>query len=189
MAIMTSELTERAAPSAPISDRTFGIAVALLTAAVLSFLFWLIYFNSGQPGHSASGSSVLPKVSAILNGVSAVAIALALVAVKKRSYRLHAGFILCAVLASACFLVNYVYYHLHHGDTPYTGTGWLRPVYFTILVTHVVLSMVVLPLILTSVFLAISRRFEKHRRVSRYSWGVWMYVSVTGVAIYALLHA
>jgi putative membrane protein len=183
-----TELT-RAPLSSAVSDRTFALAAAILTVVVMSFLVWLVYFNTGQPEHTAAGSSVLPKVSATLNGVSAVAISGALVAAKKRRFRWHAGFMIFAVLTSAAFLANYVYYHLHHGDTPFTGTGWIRPVYFTLLISHILLSMIVFPLILTSVFLAASRRFATHRRVSRYTWAIWMYVSLSGVGIYALLHA
>lgn len=183
-----TELTREPPTASVVSDRTFGVAIAGLTAVVMSFLIWLVYFNTGQPEHAAAGSSVLPKVSATLNAVSAVALALALAAVKRRQYRWHAGLMLFAVLASAAFLANYVYYHLHHGDTPFTGSGWIRPVYFAILISHILLSMLVLPLILTSLFLAATRRFATHRRVSRYTWGIWMYVSVSGVGIYALLH-
>lgn len=183
-----------ARPSLPggvysVSDRAFGVSVAVVTVSVMSFLVWLIYFNAGDPGHTAAGSSVLPKVSAVLNSVSAVAVTAALVAIRKKKYRLHAGLMIFALVASACFLVNYVYYHLHHGDTPFTGTGAIRPVYFTILITHILLSVIVFPMILTSVFLAVSRRFVMHRRLSRYTGAIWLYVSVSGVAIYALLHA
>lgn len=172
-----------------VSDRTFGAALAVVTVSVMSFLIWLIYVNVGDPGHAAASSSVLPKVSAVLNGVSAAAVSAALVAIARKNYRLHAGLMSLALVASACFLANYVYYHLHHGDTPFTGTGVIRPVYFTILVSHILLSIVVFPLILTSVFLAASRRFAVHKRLSRYTAATWLYVSLSGVAIYALLHA
>jgi putative membrane protein len=177
--------TER---SSPVSDRIFAVGAAVATVAVMSFLVWLVYFNAGEPAHAAAGSSVLPKVSASLNALSATLIAAAFVAVRKRKYRLHAALMLSAVVTSACFLANYVYYHLHHGDTPFTGTGLVRVVYLAILITHILLSMVVFPLILTSIFLAVTRRFPTHRRVSRYTWGIWMYVSVSGVVIYAMLH-
>ena len=172
----------------PVSDRVFAVGAGLATVAVMWFLVWLVYFNAGQPEHAAAGSSVLPKVSASLNALSASLIAAALVAVRKRKYRLHAGLMLSAVVTSACFLANYVYYHLHHGDTPFTGTGVVRVVYLAILITHILLSMIVFPLILTSIFLAVSRRLATHRSVSRYTWGIWMYVSVSGVVIYAMLH-
>lgn len=183
-----TELTRELPSAATGYDRTFGLVTAGLTTVVMSFLVWLVYFNSGQPDHAAASSSILPKVSATLNGVSAVALAAALFAVKRRQYRWHAGLMLFAVTTSAAFLANYVYYHLHHGDTPFTGVGWIRPVYFTVLISHILLSMVVFPLILTSIFLAATRRFATHRRVSRYTWAIWMYVSVSGVTIYALLH-
>ncbi len=153
----------------------------------MSFLIWLIYFNAGDPGNAAASSSILPKVSAVLNGVSAALVTAALVAIRLKKYRTHAGLMILAIVASACFLANYVYYHLYHGDTPFTGTGLVRATYFAILISHIALSFIAFPLILTSVFLAVSRRFTTHRRVSRYTAAIWLYVSVTGVVIYALL--
>jgi putative membrane protein len=176
------------APPAP-STRPFFVVNATTTAAVMTFLIWLVYFNKGTPGDAAATSSVLPALNAALNGVSAAFIAAALWAIKKRRIRLHATLVLAGVFASGCFLVSYIYYHLHHGDTRYTGTGWIRPVYFTILISHVLLSMVTFPMILTSLFQAVSRRWRAHRRLSPYTWAAWMYVSVSGVVVYVLLHA
>jgi len=85
-------------------------------------------------------------------------------------------------------VVNYVYYHFAHGDTRFTGTGWIRPVYFTILVSHVLISVVAFPMILTSLFLALSGRIDLHRRASRVTWLAWLYVSVTGVAVFFFLY-
>lgn len=187
---MTQSVEQIGSPpprSGPLSVRSFSIAAAITTIAVMSFLIWLIYFNPGTE-HAAASSSVLPAVSALLNGLSATLVAAAYVAVKKRKYRLHAGLMIAGVVASACFLINYIYYHLHHGDTPFTGTGWIRPVYFTLLISHIFLSMVAFPMILTSLFLAASSRLKTHRKVSRYTWVIWMYVSVTGVLIFFLLH-
>ena len=95
---------------------------------------------------------------------------------------------IAAVVASACFVVNYVYYHLHHGDTLFTGTGWIRPVYFSILISHILVSAIAFPMILTSLFLALTKRLRTHSRVSRYTWLAWLYVSITGVVVFFMLY-
>jgi putative membrane protein len=92
-----------------------------------------------------------------------------------------------ALLASAAFLVSYVLYHSVHGDSKFAGHGSVRPVYFFILITHVGLSAVALPLILSSFFLSLSGRYAAHKRLSRYTLPIWLYVSVTGVLVFALL--
>ena len=88
---------------------------------------------------------------------------------------------------SALFFISYVVYHNYHGDTKFTGTGPVRPLYFFILITHIVLSAVVVPMILLSFFLALSGRLAAHSRLSRYTFPVWLYVSVTGVLVFAML--
>lgn len=175
-------------PAPDPSTRIFVAANAVATLAVMTFLVWLIYFNRGTPGSAAAVSATLPAVNAVLNGISAVLILGAFIAVKQRLYKLHATLMVAALTASACFLGGYVYYHLHHGDTRFAGTGWVRPIYFTILISHIALSVAAFPMIVTSMFLALRRRFATHRRVSRYTWAAWMYVSVTGVLVYLLLH-
>jgi putative membrane protein len=168
--------------------RSFGLVNAGVTACVIAFLVWVVYFHGGTPGHSAATSTTLPALNAFLNGLSAVLIIAGRIAIHKRLRRLHTTLMLAAVAASACFVASYVYYHMHHGDTPFPGTGWIRPVYFTILISHIVMSAVALPMILTSVFLALSGRLVKHRRVSRFTWLAWLYVSVTGVVVFFMLY-
>jgi putative membrane protein len=92
-----------------------------------------------------------------------------------------------ALLASAAFLVSYVLYHSVHGDSKFAGHGGVRPVYFFILITHVGLSAVALPLILSSFFLSLSGRYAAHKRLSRYTLPIWLYVSVTGVLVFVFL--
>jgi putative membrane protein len=181
---MTS--SPQAVPDARL--RSFGFANAAVTVCVLAFLVWVVYLRGGTPGDAAATSTLLPAISAGLNGLSAALIVVGRVAIRRRRSRLHAALMAAAVVASACFVVNYVYYHLHHGDTKFTGTGWIRPVYFTILISHVVTSAIAFPMILTSLFLALSGRLRTHRRVSRYTWLAWLYVSVTGVAVYFFLY-
>lgn len=94
-----------------------------------------------------------------------------------------------SVASSALFLVSYIVYHSVHGDTKFAGQGLVRPLYFFILISHVLLSAMALPLIFFSLFFSLSSRFPKHKAVARYTLPVWLYVSVTGVLVFALLRA
>ena len=88
----------------------------------------------------------------------------------------------------ALFLANYIYYHFSQGDTHFAGQSVVRPIYFTVLISHVLLSVVTFPMILTSFYLGLSNRLVTHRRLSKWTWAGWMYVSVTGVVVYFILH-
>src|SRR5688572_4567105 len=162
-------------------------ALALGTL-VTAFLVWLVYFNEGSPRESAVVGS-LPAVNASLNSLSAAFLVAGYVAVRRGNWRRHVRLMFAALGTSALFLVSYVVYHHYHGDTKFLGTGAVRPVYFFVLVSHIVLSIVVVPMILLSFFLALSGRWAGHRRLSRYTLPVWLYVSVTGVLVFVMLKA
>ena len=169
-----------------LTPKQFGATNALVTLAAMSFLVWVVYFHEGNGG--ASRATSLPLINAILNGTSAVLIALGLWAIKQRKRTLHIRLMTVAFASSALFLVNYVYYHFSHGDTHFAGQGVVRPIYFAVLISHVLLSMVTFPMILTSFYLGLSNRLAAHRRLSKWTWAGWMYVSVTGVLVYSMLH-
>ncbi len=175
-------------PSPPVSlsPRQFGAANALVTGVAMGFLVWLIYFHEGNDGATRAAS--LPLINAILNGTSAVLICLGRLAIRAGRRTLHMQLMFAGFAASALFLVNYVYYHFSQGDTHFPGQGVVRALYFAVLIIHVLLSMVTFPMILTSFYLGLSDRIETHRRLSRWTWAGWMYVSVTGVAVYFMLH-
>jgi putative membrane protein len=129
----------------------------------------------------------MPAVNAICNALSALCLVAGFVAIRRRAIRLHRVCMVCAFVLSTVFLVGYLAYHFVHGDTPFTGTGLLRVVYFLILTTHIVLSITVVPLSLTSFYFAITRAFSRHRRLNRVFLPIWLYVSITGVVIFFLL--
>ena len=166
-------------------------AITLLGASILALLFWLLYFRNAASAAGDARTSdliaVLPAVNALLNAISSVLLVLGYVAVRRRQYARHIRLMLSAVGSSALFFVGYVVYHSFHGDTKFLATGVIRPIYFFILITHIAFSAAAVFLILTSLFLALSGRLATHRRVSRITFPVWLYVSVTGVLIFALL--
>ncbi|MFP8874812.1 MAG: DUF420 domain-containing protein [Myxococcota bacterium] len=172
--------------SVGLSPKQFGATNAVLTLAVMSFLIWLIYFHDGDGG--SSSAETLPRVNAILNAISAVLISLGLWAIKQRKRTLHMRLMSSAFASSALFLITYVYYHSLHGDTHFAGEGVVRPIYFALLISHIVLSMVTFPMILTSFYLGLTDRIETHRRLSKWTWAGWFYVSITGVVVYFMLH-
>jgi putative membrane protein len=132
--------------------------------------------------------SYLPTLNAALNSVSAALLAAGYVAIRRKRIPLHRAWMVSAFAVSALFLVSYVIYHAEAGSRPFQGRGWIRPVYFAILITHVVLAAAIVPMALCTLARALGGRFEAHRRIARWTWPVWMYVSVTGVAIYLLLY-
>jgi putative membrane protein len=99
----------------------------------------------------------------------------------------HMRFMLTATTFSGLFLVSYIVYHFFHGDTKFLGQGWIRPVYFFILISHIGLSMVALPLIMATLWWALRKQFRFHRRIARWTFPIWLYVSVTGVIVYFVL--
>jgi uncharacterized membrane protein YozB (DUF420 family) len=132
--------------------------------------------------------SDLPALNATLNGAAAILLALGYAFIRNRRRTAHKWCMLGALLVSALFLTSYVIYHANVGSKPFAGTGAIRYVYFAILITHVVLAAAIVPLVVMTVWRALSGRFVEHRRIARITWPLWMYVSVTGVVIYLMLY-
>jgi uncharacterized membrane protein YozB (DUF420 family) len=132
--------------------------------------------------------SVLPTVNATLNGIAGVFLLAGFASIRAGRIPLHRAFMLAAVVTSALFLVSYLTYHFQAPVTPFQGRGAERAVYFTILVTHIVLAAAVVPLALLTLYRALRGRFEAHRRLARWTLPIWLYVSVTGVLVYLMLY-
>lgn len=133
-------------------------------------------------------SSILPTVNATLNATSATLLVIGFVFVRAGRQKAHRRCMLGAVSASVLFLVSYIIYHYTAGATPFTGEGWIRPVYFTILGTHTLLAIVIVPMVAITLIRALRGRFARHRAIARWTFPIWLYVSVTGVLIYWLLY-
>jgi len=128
----------------------------------------------------------LPAVNAALNFASAVLLASGYLFIRQKNVVFHRACMVSAFLVSTAFLVSYVTYHLHAGHVAYQGH--LRAVYFTILISHSILAMAIVPLVLRTLFLALRSRFDSHRQLARWTLPIWLYVSVTGVVIYEMLY-
>lgn len=130
----------------------------------------------------------LPAVNATLNATSGVLLLIAYLLIRARRIEQHRAVMLAAFTTSTLFLVSYVIYHAQVGSVPFTRHGWVRPLYFAILITHVTLAAVVLPLAIVTLSRGLKRRYPQHRRIARWTFPIWMYVSVTGVLVYVLLY-
>ena len=125
---------------------------------------------------------------AVLNGASAVLVATAHAQIRRGQVAAHRALMLAAVCTSSLFLVFYLCYHEHVGNVRFAGQGWSRPVYFTILISHPLLAVAVVPLVIITLTLGLRGRFPKHRRIARWTYPIWIYVSCTGVIVYLMLY-
>lgn len=157
-----------------------------LSALIMGFLFWLIYFREGSAS-DPSRYAFLPTLNVFLNATSALAVTIGIWQIKRGNKKAHAVCMITATVASAFFLIGYIVYHELIGDTKFVGEGWIRPVYFFILITHILLSIAVVPMILITLFMAAAREWGRHRKIARWTYPVWLYVSVTGILIYLML--
>jgi putative membrane protein len=161
------------------------LAIIALSAVIASFLIWLIYFKGKV--EAPDWVAMLPAANATFNSLSALCLVCGYINIRRRRPIIHMRFMLSATVFSGLFLVSYITYHFFHGDTRFPAYGWIRPIYFSILISHIGLSMVALPLILATLWFALRKQFRFHRRVARWTFPIWLYVSVTGVIVYFIL--
>jgi len=162
-------------------------AIGTLSTLVAAFLIWLIYFK----GRTAAPEWVasLPAANAAFNSLSALCLLAGYGRIRRRRVAAHKRFMLAATCFSGLFLASYITYHSFHGDTRFPGQGWVRPAYFALLISHIGLSMVALPLIFATLYFGLGAQFGFHRKVARWTFPIWMYVSVTGVLVFLVLRA
>jgi putative membrane protein len=132
--------------------------------------------------------SQLPTINATLNSLSAVFLFTGYLFIRSKKPGAHRACMLVAFACSILFLVSYLVYHYHVGSVPFKGRGWIRPVYFTILFTHTILAVAVVPLAIITLIRALREKFPAHRRIARWTFPIWLYVSVTGVVVYWMLY-
>ena len=163
-----------------------SIIAAILGVSVVAslFLFWLVYYHA--PADTQHTRLLfLPSLNALFNGLSAIALVVGLTYVKSRKIKQHRAAMFTAFLFSTLFLVSYILNHALHGEyrLPIAHTGLLWNTYFWMLLSHILLSVFALPLILITFFFSLSERFEQHRKIARWTFPIWLYVSVTGVLV------
>ena len=132
--------------------------------------------------------SYLPHLNACLNGTSAVLLFTGYTFIRSRNVNAHRACQIAALVVSLLFLASYLTYHYNHGSTRFLGTGLVRPIYFTILTSHTILAVVIVPLVILTFYRAFRGDFLRHRRIARITLPLWLYVSVTGVIVYLMLY-
>ncbi|MGO9062365.1 MAG: DUF420 domain-containing protein [Candidatus Binataceae bacterium] len=135
-----------------------------------------------------SSVPLLATVNASLNAIAAVFLGAGFYFIRRRQIAAHRVCMLIAFAVSVVFLVCYVIYHIQVGDVRFQGHGAVRPIYFTILISHIILAVTTVPLAIMTLSRALRSRFDKHRRIARWTWPIWMYVSVTGVIVYLMVY-
>jgi putative membrane protein len=172
---------------APSSNtRPVIAAILIVSAAATVFLFWLIYVHPAADAASVR-LAFLPALNALLNGLSATALLLGFTFIRAHRISAHRAAMITAFGFSTLFLVSYILHHALHGDVRYPVHAALRMVYLPLLASHILLAIVALPLILVTFFFSLAGRIPQHRKVARWTFPLWLYVSVTGVVTYVML--
>jgi putative membrane protein len=135
-----------------------------------------------------TAATFLPHVNAALNALSTILLATGFVFIRAQDRALHRKFMLAAIIVSAVFLASYLVYHFTAPIFVFKGTGWIVPVYYVILVTHVILATIVTPMIFVTAWRALHGNFDRHKKLARWTFPIWLYVTVTGVVIYVMLY-
>jgi putative membrane protein len=170
-----------------VRDRVVLPVIGVLSLAIVGVVGVLLLGHTPGAGGRADVAS-LPTLNAFLNGTSAVLLIAGWLFIRQRRVGAHRVCMLAAFCVSMLFLVSYVVYHALAGSRSFTGQGWVRSVYFPLLISHIVLAAVMVPFVLTTLYRALGGDFERHRRLARRTLPVWLYVSVTGVVVYYFLY-
>lgn len=160
--------------------------IALVSVAALLVLGTLMLGRA--PAAGALDVAILPTVNAVLNTISAVLLTAGFVSIRRRNVAAHRACMLAAFAVSVLFLACYLVYHYQAGSRPFGGHGWIRPLYFGLLVSHIVLAAAIVPLALTTIYRGLSGQLDRHVPIARWTLPIWLYVSVTGVVVYWLLY-
>jgi putative membrane protein len=177
-----------ASSSPAASTRPAVIAIIGISIVATLFLFWLIYIHPAADAASVE-LTFLPALNALLNGLSASALLIGFTFIRARKVSAHKAAMFTAFAFSSLFLVSYIVNHALHGESHYPGSGLIRTIYLVILTSHVLLSVIALPMVLITFFFSLSGRIPMHRKIARWTFPIWLYVSVTGVVVYAMLAA
>ncbi|MBT3541918.1 MAG: DUF420 domain-containing protein [Flavobacteriaceae bacterium] len=154
--------------------------VSIIIPLVVAFLFTVRIPN-------VESLSFLPPIYATINGLTSILLITALWAIKNKKIKLHEGLMKTAIGFSLLFLLMYVAYHMTSDSTPYGGEGVVRYIYFFILITHIFLSIGIIPMVLITYVRAISKQFADHKKIARYTFPIWLYIAITGVVVYLMI--
>ncbi len=170
-----------------ISEKKYNVWITILSVAIPLVVALLFKVKLKDFGFDVKPLSFLPPIYATINGITAVVLVWAVISIKNGKRKLHENLMKTAIALSVAFLGMYVAYHMTAEATKYGGEGIMKLVYFLILISHIVLSIVVIPLVLVTYVRALSQRFDKHKKLAKITFPIWLYVAVTGVIVYLMI--
>jgi putative membrane protein len=162
----------------------FIVIVSILIPVVVALLFSV---KLKDYGINVEPLSFLPPIYATINGITAVVLVAGVLAIKNGKRKLHERLMTAAIALSVAFLVMYVAYHMTSDSTKFGGEGIIRPIYFFLLITHIILSIAVIPIVLITYVRALANKFDKHKKIAKITFPIWLYVAVTGVVVYLMI--
>lgn len=169
-----------------VKQRNYTPLIVILTI-VINALVAVLYFMPKYEGFSDLDITFLPFFNAVMNSFTFVFLVAALISIKQKNIKLHKRFVFLAFSTTTLFLLSYVTYHAMADSTVFGGEGFIQYVYYFILITHIILSIIIVPLALLSVANGLNMKIEKHRKISRWTMPLWLYVSLTGVLVYIMI--
>jgi len=168
-------------------EKKYNVWVWLLSIVIPLFVALLFTVNLQKLGYDVKPLSFLPPIYATINGITAVLLFVAVAAVKKGNVRLHEKLIKICIACSIAFLLMYVAYHMTSIETKFGGEGIIRPIYFFILISHILMSIIIIPFVLFTFVRGISGSYQRHKKLARITYPMWLYVTITGVIVYIMI--
>ena len=168
-------------------ETKYNKLIVVLSIAIPVVVALLFGINLRKLGYEVEPLSFLPPIYASINGLTAVILIAAVVAIKNGNRKLHENLMKVAIACSVAFLGMYVAYHMTSDSTKFGGEGIIKYVYYFILISHILLSIIIIPLVLTTYVKALSERFDKHKKIAKITFPIWLYVAVTGVIVYLMI--
>lgn len=168
-------------------ETKYNKLIVVLSVAIPLMVALLFGVNLKKLGFDVQPLSFLPPIYAAINGLTAILLVAAVIAIKNRNRKLHENLMKSAIACSVAFLGMYVAYHMTSDSTKFGGEGAIKYLYYFILITHIILSIIIIPLVLTTYVKAWSEQFDKHKKIAKITFPIWLYVAVTGVVVYLMI--
>ena len=168
-------------------ETKYNKLIVVLSVAIPAVVALLFGVNLRKLGYDVQPQSFLPPIYATINGLTAVVLVAAVIAIKNGNRKLHENLMKVAIACSVAFLGMYVAYHMTSDSTKFGGEGVIKYVYYFILITHILLSIIIIPLVLTTYVKAWSQQFDKHKKIAKITFPIWLYIAVTGVVVYLMI--
>jgi putative membrane protein len=168
-------------------EKKYNVWITILSVAIPLFVAILFKVKLKDFGIEVKPLTFLPPIYATINGITALVLVWAVISIKNGKRKLHENLMKFAIGLSVVFLVMYVAYHMTSESTKYGGEGIWRGIYFFVLITHIVLSIIIIPLVLITYVRALSEQFDKHKKIAKITFPIWLYVAVTGVIVYLMI--